>query len=214
MNMFKEKITFLQKRIFLFLFCLGPLGAMSQDFLILKGGKNLPCKILREDSVKVFYETKLNGVKINASINRMEVEKIIFNTSNNNQNNLTEPEFGLSIGFLNGGGSLVGADLEVFFPNSIGIQAGIGVFGYGAGLNVHLNKSIRSSFLSLQYWHQGIGDSFTQSLIGPAFVYRGKKWFTSQLGIGFVQSRGVAYPAKNNLSPIMLTYSLGGFFHL
>ena len=78
MNMFKEKIKFLQKWIFLFLFCFGHLVAMSQDFLILKGGKNLSCKILREDSVKVFYETKLNGVKINASINRMEVEKIIF----------------------------------------------------------------------------------------------------------------------------------------
>lgn len=118
----------------------------------------------------------------------------------------------LTIGILQGGGSLVGADLEVLLTNNLGLQVGGGFIGFGAGLNYHLKPSIRSSFISLQYWHQGIGENFAQSALGPAFVYRGKKWFTFQIGIAAPLDEGPGMPEDFEQPPVMLTYSIGAYF--
>jgi len=83
----------------------------------------------------------------------------------------------ITIGIFQGGGSLIGADLEFLITKQFGFQLGAGLVGFGGGLNYHFQPSIRSSFISLQYWNQGIGDSFAQNAIGPNFVFRGKKWF-------------------------------------
>ncbi len=115
----------------------------------------------------------------------------------------------LTLGVLNGGGSLVGLDLEVLLSKTFGIQAGAGIKGYGAGMNFHFKPTIRSSFMSLQYWHQGLGDTYVQSLIGPNFVYRGKKWFTFQIGAGYILDEGPEAPLSRNDTPIILMYSIG-----
>lgn len=60
----------------------------------------------------------------------------------------------LSVGVLNGGGGLVGADFEALLSNRVGLQLGAGWVSYSVGLNYHLKPGIRSSFLSLSYWHQ------------------------------------------------------------
>lgn len=125
-----------------------------------------------------------------------------------------EKRSSITIGVLQGGGSLVGADLEFLLTKRFGIQAGAGFTGFGGGLNYHLKPSIRSSFISLQYWHQGVGSSFAQSLIGPNFVYRGKRWFTAQIGLGFPLAQGPAYPANQEQPPVMLMYSIGGYIPL
>ncbi len=116
-----------------------------------------------------------------------------------------------TFGILQGGGSLIGADLEILALNRIGIQAGAGYIGYGAGINIHLKPTIRSSFVSLGYWHQGVGDSYTQSVFGPSFVYRGKKWFTAQLGLGFALEKGPQWPVDKEQPPAMLLYSIGAY---
>ncbi|PKP23989.1 MAG: hypothetical protein CVU03_14030 [Bacteroidetes bacterium HGW-Bacteroidetes-2] len=115
----------------------------------------------------------------------------------------------LTIGVLQGGGSLIGADLEILITNHIGIQIGMGFIGYGAGLNYHFKPTIRSSFLSLQYWNQGIGNSFAQNAIGPNFVFRGKRWFTCQIGIGKTLEEGPAMPDDFEQPDVMLLYSIG-----
>ena len=207
------KILVMKKYNLLLLILFAPLCAISQDIIIAKNGSYLNCKIIKEDSSKVFYETKVKNRLVAGSMNMSEVKKIIY-PKVPNEKTKSENELGLTVGFLQGGGSLIGADLEMLFPNSIGIQFGLGIAGYGCAFNVHLKKTIRSSFLSLQYLHQGIGDSFSQSLIGPAFVYRGNKWLTAQLGFGIVQNRGSAYPVKNNYSPLMLTYAFGAYLPL
>lgn len=117
-----------------------------------------------------------------------------------------------TIGFLQGGGSLVGFDLEKMLSKRVGLQVGMGYVGYGAGLNVHVQPTIRSSFFSLQYWHQGVGDGYTQSLLGPNFVYRSRKWFTCQLGIGFALEKGPSWPSDTTQPPAMLTYAIGAYF--
>lgn len=120
----------------------------------------------------------------------------------------------LTVGVLQGGGSLIGADLELLLSDRIGVQVGAGLVGYGAGINVHVKPSLRSSFFSLMYWHQGVGDNFAQSMIGPNFVFRGKRWFTAQIGLGFALDKGPAFPSSMTQPPMMLMYSIGAYFPL
>jgi hypothetical protein len=97
-----------------------------------------------------------------------------------------DPKNCITIGFLQGGGSLVGVDLEFKVYDRFGIQAGAGFVGFGGGLNLHFKPTLRSSFISLQYWHQGTGYTYAQSLLGPSLVYRARKLLSAQLGLGFV----------------------------
>jgi opacity protein-like surface antigen len=119
------------------------------------------------------------------------------------------PKAAITLGVLQGGGSLVGADFELLAGKRIGLQLGAGITGFGAGLNYHMKPSIKSSMISVQYWHQGIGDSYTQSLIGPNYVYRAKKLFTAQLGFGFALEEGPNWPEDKDQPPVMLMYAIG-----
>ena len=86
-----------------------------------------------------------------------------------------------------------------------------------------MKDGIRSSSFAINYWRQGIGDYYVQSLLGPAYIYRGKKWFTFSIGYGLVVEKGPYY--EQNLKTIaeitgtpptdvpgMLTYSVGAYF--
>ena len=130
------------------------------------------------------------------------------------EDELIDTNASITLGLLNGGGSFIGADVETLVTDRVGLQIGAGLIGFGGGVNFHLEPSIRSSFISLQYWHQGIAETFTQDLIGPNFVYRGKKWFTCQIGLGAVLSRGPAFPENLIPTPVLLMYSLGAYFPL
>jgi len=126
----------------------------------------------------------------------------------------TERKTALTVGFLQGGGSLLGMDLEQVLYKKLAVQVGFGLVGFGAGINYHLQPSIRSSFFSIQYWNQGIGESFVQNAIGPCFVYRSKKWFTCQLGFAKTLSQGPAFPKSMTQPPVMLTYAIGLYLPL
>lgn len=115
----------------------------------------------------------------------------------------------ITIGFLQGGGSIVGFDVETLISNQFGIQIGSGIIGFGGGVNYHFKPTIRSSFISLQYWHQGFGETYAQSLIGPSYVFRARKLFTFQGGIGYALDKGPGWPDNREQSPIMLLYSIG-----
>jgi len=125
-----------------------------------------------------------------------------------------QPTSCITVGILQGGGSLVGADLEVLLSDRFGAQIGGGIVGFGGGLNFHLKPGIRSSMISLQYWNQGIGNNFTQSLIGPNYVYRSKKWFTFQIGVGAIlevnEESGIYEDAR--IPDAILTYAIGAYF--
>ena len=125
--------------------------------------------------------------------------------------NPPEKRNSITIGILEGGGSLIGADMEFLLSKRFGFQLGAGLIGFGGGLNYHFKPSIRSSFVSLQYWNQGIGEIFVQNAIGPSFVYRGKKWFTCQIGLAATLSKGPAWPSNRDQSPVILTYAIGAY---
>ena len=194
-----------------------PFYVFSQDLIIKSNGDKLDCKILKEDSLKLYFAFRKNGYNINTFISKNEIRSYSYKYRQNGNffkdsiDNKSDKKNAITIGILEGGGSLVGADLETLLGSQFGVQIGAGLVGFGAGLDVHLHSSIRSSFISFQYWHQGFGSSYTQSVVGPSFVYRGKKWFTFQIGFGFPVGRGPALPVDTKQSPVMLTYAIGAY---
>ncbi len=136
---------------------------------------------------------------------------ICISTNLFSQTEQVEKRNSITIGLLQGGGSLVGANFEFLLTDHFGFQIGAGLVGFGGGLNYHFKPSIRSSFISLQCWNQGIGESFVQNAIGPNFVFRGKKWFTAQIGLGVPLGKGPAMPDDFEQPPVMLMYSIGAY---
>jgi len=120
----------------------------------------------------------------------------------------------LTVGILQGGGGLLGIDFEKIIYKRFSVQVGAGIVSYGAGINYHFKPTVRSSFISLQYWNQGIGASFTQNALGATYVFRGKKWFTFQIGAGHRLQKGPAYPENRSFPAFMLLYSIGAYFPL
>lgn len=123
----------------------------------------------------------------------------------------------LTVGLGFGGSSIAGADFEYLVYENLGLQAGVGLFGSSCGINYHLNKNIRSSFISLQYNYRGFGTDkkwgHKSSSIGPAFCYRGKKWLTFQLGIAYILDKGNAYDSVFDRDfPLSLNLGLGAYF--
>jgi hypothetical protein len=206
----------MKKMIFFPLCIIISVYTFSQDVIIKNSGEKINCKITGIDSTTVYFMMYRNGREINTHIMKSSVRDIqygVYQYENPVQADYpTDFKNCVSIGILHGGGSLVGADLEFKLADRFGLQAGAGFIGFGGGLNVHFKSSIRSSFLSLQYWHQGFGESYTQSLLGPSFVFRGKKWFTAQLGLGFLLESGPAWPEDEDTTPVMLTYAIGVYF--
>ena len=124
----------------------------------------------------------------------------------------SEKKMSISAGFLQGGGGLVGADLEYLFSDHFSVQAGAGLFSCGAAINYHFKPFINSSMLSLSYWHQGFGDTHTQSVVGPVYTFRAPKVFQFQIGMGYRVHEGPNLPEANKKVPVMLLYSIGVYF--
>jgi hypothetical protein len=122
---------------------------------------------------------------------------------------LSDKRAAVTVGLLQGGGSLVGVDLEYLVAPKIGLQAGLGYIGFGGGINFHLKPAINSSFISLAYWHQGIGETFAQDALGGVFTFRARKFLSASLGLGVPLSRGPALAADFEQPPVMLLYSIG-----
>jgi hypothetical protein len=127
-----------------------------------------------------------------------------------------EKNTALSLGVLMGGGSLVGADFEVLLPKtSLSLQIGAGISSFGGGINYHLKKRINSSFVSLQYLHQGFGDNYYASWFGPMFVYRSKKLFQAGIGVGSLVEKGSKWytqSEKNQKITASLLFNVGVYF--
>jgi hypothetical protein len=120
----------------------------------------------------------------------------------------------MTIGILNGGGSLLGFDYEVLIENRLSAQIGFGLIGFGAGLNIHFRPTIRSSCVSFQYYHQGLDDFFIQNLLAVNYIYRESKMFTFQIGLGVPLKRGPGFPDFMKQTPVILTYSIGIYYPL
>jgi hypothetical protein len=217
-------VKFMKRYLLLVLLLTTSFLVYSQDVIVTTEGKDIKCKVLEIDSSRVYMIQEGRSLKTFISRDRVQQihysameslaeeeiapgNKIMYGTSENR--NLGNS---LTIGVLEGGGSLVGFDYETLLTKNFGLQLGMGLVGFGAGLNHHFRPGIRTSFMSLQYWHQGFGETYTQSLLGPSYVFRAKKFFTCQIGFGFALEKGPAWPETTVQPPVMLTYAVGGYF--
>lgn len=139
---------------------------------------------------------------------------------NNDQQTEERFDHALTVGLLQGGGSLIGVDFEQLIGDRIGVQAGAGLVGFGAGINFHSQATSNSSAVSLQFWNQGtIGDKLSQRVVGITYIHRATTTgFTAQIGLGSVIERGKIledfYRDKGISDPpiIILMYSIGWYF--
>ena len=214
----------MKKSILLTLLVFTSLMVFSQDVIIKTSGERIKCKITDVDSTNIYFTVTRNNNHIPTFIKKSSVQEIqygagevvsydyMYQSPDNTQTTQAKVRNCIIVGFLYGGGSLIGFDFEALLVNRLGLQAGAGYVGFGGGINIHLKPTVRSSYLSLQYWHQGAGNTYTQSLLGPSFVFRGKKWFTAQIGLGFILENGPAWPENVDPIPVMLTYAIGAYF--
>lgn len=128
-----------------------------------------------------------------------------------NLDDINEENIALTLGLFNNG-SLIGFDLELLAVNKIGVQLGAGLIGFGGSLNFHFKPKIRSSFVGLQYIHQGLGSNHVQALVGPHYTFRGKRWLTFSAGLAYRVNDGPALPSQFQDTEIMLTFNIGGYF--
>ncbi len=185
----------------------------SQDHIITKNGEEIECKITHEDTTAVYFTKLVHDKKIKTYVEKPLVKDVTYEVYPDEElERLMSQKHCFSIGFLMGGGSLAGADWEFKLVKNLSVQVGGGFVGYGGGINYHVKPYIRSSYISLQYWHQGLHESFTQSLVGPSYVFRVPKWFTAQIGLGFLLEEGPGMPEDTETSPVMLTYAIGAYF--
>ena len=126
-----------------------------------------------------------------------------------------ESRLAISTGFLMGGGGLIGADLEFMPTNRLGLQAGVGLGSFGFGLNYHFQDRINSSFISLVYWQQGLGDNHYASYVGPLYTFRARRFFQASVGYGLVVNEGPAIRGtRYEGTTASLLFNIGLFFPL
>ena len=121
----------------------------------------------------------------------------------------------VSFGVFHGGGGIVGADLEFLIGGRFGLQIGAGFPTIGAGINYHFKPQINSSFVSLQYFHVGVGESKVASLVGPMYVFRARRLLQLGVGWGAVTSKGPLWEKameKNPEASMLLQFTIGLYF--
>lgn len=173
-----------------------------------KTGEVIDCDITKVDTVRILYSYIVDKVLVNAEIAVSDVEKIDIGLKELTKK--SQREVGtFTFGILQGGGGIVGFEIGRLVSKYVGVHIGAGIVSFGGGVDFHFKPTALSSYVSLQYWHQGIKDDFVQSLLGPSYVWRSKFGLTAQIGIGFTVDRsrlGIATVGDNFG---MLTYAIG-----
>lgn len=118
----------------------------------------------------------------------------------------------LSAGILQGGGGLVGVDFEYLIGQHFSAQAGVGYISYGVSLSYHFKPFLNSSMISMNYFHQGIGPSYTASWVGPTYTYRAPKLFQCSIGMGYIVDFGPQAVDSQKNNPLGFLYSVGLYF--
>ena len=92
-----------------------------------------------------------------------------------------------TIGFLQGGGGLIGIDHEQLISDRWGVSVGIGLLSYGAAIHYHTEPSLVSNSIALTLWNQGFSKSNSARYLGLVYVFRSKtSGWSGQLGMGSV----------------------------
>ncbi len=206
-----------KKQLFIFAMGLLSISTFAQDIVVNKYGQRFDCFISREDSSAVYFDYYRNSAKVDTFIVRNDIINYQYGAICEAPIPNWDAKFSLAAGYGFGAATFIGLDIEYLFANRFGFQIGGGALGASAALNYHLSSTIRSSFLSLQYNIYGIGTDKTwgyqRTTIGPAIVFRGRRWFSAQVGLGYILDKGPAYNDISTL-PVVLSVGIGGYIPL
>lgn len=208
----------MKKRYLLFFFLLLSIAVSGQDIVETNSGERLNGYITKEDPSSVYLKLKRDTTSIDTIISRDDIRNVRLNVGFDDSRPGSHAKTAISIGAGLGSSTIAGVDFEYMLSKKIGIQAGAGYMGAGAGINYHFFPSIRSSYISLQYWYRGFGNDEDHghrvSLVGPAIAYRAKSWFTMQVGAGYILEKGPAYGDTGRDFKFGLTAGVGIYFPL
>ena len=113
---------------------------------------------------------------------------------------------------LPSGGGLVGVDFEYLIVSHLSVQGGVGLTSFGGAINYHFKPFINSSMISLVYMHQGVGNSYTASWLGPMYTFRAPKIFQVSGGLGLKVGDGPAATTDILKSSASLLFTIGVYF--
>ena len=123
--------------------------------------------------------------------------------------------FAVSIGFLKGGGALLGAEFEWMFADHFAASLGGGYLGVNAGLNYHFQPTTDSSYVGLFFMDQNVGQTDLEQMAAGVLV-GGRLWgfLSAELGLGYVIHRGPKIVSMLGAAdvPLMLVYNIGVYF--
>lgn len=130
-------------------------------------------------------------------------------------NGSSEDRTTITVGLFEGGGGIVGVELESLFNDRIGFEIGFGIVSFSLGLNYHVGLGgVKSSFVGIKYSSLGMGPGHLFKTVGPEYTYRSKKWFTGSVGFGGVVDRGPYFKElpKANQKDSYINLTIGGYF--
>ncbi|MCX8143958.1 MAG: hypothetical protein N3F62_06825 [Bacteroidia bacterium] len=103
----------------------------------------------------------------------------------------------VSIGYQIGGVTLVGAEYEIRFSDYVGLNMGIGVVGFTAGIKIHTTEKYNSPYFLLSFKDGGLG---LVDLFGLEFG--GRILLSKRPEFGFVLQGGLVHPYR--VDPILV----------
>lgn len=116
------------------------------------------------------------------------------------------------LGYGSGGGSIVGADIETLLTGRLGFMAGAGFIGANVGFNFHLKPKIRSPYLSVQLWQNGLSYAHIYTSVGPYLGVRLFNFLNVEAGVGYILATGDNATQAVLDSDIALGLKVGAFF--
>ncbi len=206
----------MKKIYFLFALLFIAIGVSAQDVVETKSGESYNAYITKEDSSSIAFTFSRDGQKVDTVIPRADIYNFRYSVMADTTISKYNAKSAFSVGIGLGGSSYAGVEYEYMLCDKVGVQAGFGYSGFNGAINYHFFPTIRSTYLSLQYTCRGIGNTdedwgYRNTLIGPAIVYRGKKWLTFNVGAGYILDKGPAYTDNEDIK-VRLTAGLGIYF--
>lgn len=206
----------MKKIYFLFALLLMVVGVSAQDVVETNSGERYNAYITKEDSTSIGFTFSRDGQKVDTVIPRADIYNFRYSVMADTTIADYYSKSAFSVGVFLGGATFAGVEYEYMIGENFGVQAGVGYSGFSGGINYHFFPTIRSTYLSFQYTCKGIGNTdedwgYRNTLIGPAIVYRGKKWLTFNVGAGYVLDKGPAYTDNEDIK-VRLTAGLGIYF--
>lgn len=194
---------------------------LESDLIKKKNKEIIVGKILNEyDSNLKVLVSKKDVLTDTVSIAKNDIEYFVYNYDYESQDKrirniidsqiFGEPTTIGTLGFLQAGG-FVGFDVEQKLFDHVGAQIGLGLFGADAALNIHLEKSINSPYISIQARDQLV---FTYGW-GVAYGHRFDNGFAFQAGVMLhAEGRNIDGVYIKPKTVQMLIISIGKWFRL